>query len=126
MLIESRDLSRLIHLPLQPVQAGQQIHPLIDRNADPLHLQRGVWWGWWFTLGAAISGLTWGYLGWAFFQPTLLFLLPMTLALAGQVGDCGIPDLERVVVQGRKGYPRPADRTPRIAGRPPLTTLAAA
>lgn len=55
-------------------------------RADPRRLQRGAWWGWWFTVGAAISGITWGYLGWAFFQPTLLFLLPMTLGLAGQVG----------------------------------------
>lgn len=55
-------------------------------RADPQRLLRGAWWGWWFTAGAAISGIVWGYLGWAFFQPTLLFLLPMTLGLAGQVG----------------------------------------
>lgn len=55
-------------------------------RADPQRLQRGAWWGWWFTVVAATSGVVWGYLGWAFFQPTLLFLLPMTLGLAGQVG----------------------------------------
>ena len=55
-------------------------------RADPQRLQRGARWGWWFTAGAATSGVVWGYLGWAFFQPTLLFLLPITLGLAGQVG----------------------------------------
>lgn len=53
---------------------------------DLQRYQRGARWAWLFTLGAALSGLTWGYMGWAFFQPTLLFLLPMTLALVGQVG----------------------------------------
>lgn len=53
---------------------------------DPRRFQRGAWWAWWFTLGAALSGVAWGYMGWGFFQPTLLFLLPMTLALVGQVG----------------------------------------
>ncbi len=55
-------------------------------HADPARRQRAAWWGGWFTVGAAISGLIWGYMGWAFFQPTLLFLVPMTLALVGQVG----------------------------------------
>jgi len=53
--------------------------------ADPQRQVRGAYWARWFTAGAAVTGLIWGYMGWSFFQPTLLFLFPMALVLAGQV-----------------------------------------
>lgn len=52
---------------------------------DPAALERGAFWAKCFTLGAGLSGLTMGYLGWSFFQPTLLFLFPISLILAAQV-----------------------------------------
>lgn len=53
-------------------------------RADPERMARGAFWGWVFTFGAAASGASWGYLGWSFFQPTLFFLFPIALMLAGQ------------------------------------------
>lgn len=58
---------------------------MLRYRADLRRMERGVFWGWGFTLGAAASGVVWGYLGWGFFQPTLLFLLPITLVLSSQV-----------------------------------------
>jgi len=53
-------------------------------DADTARMRRGLFWGWAFTLGAAASGIVWGYLGWAFFQPNLFFLFPIALMMAGQ------------------------------------------
>ncbi len=53
-------------------------------DADTARMRRGLFWGWTFTLGAAASGIVWGYLGWAFFQPNLFFLFPIALMMAGQ------------------------------------------
>lgn len=50
----------------------------------PGRMERGSYWGWSFTFGAAASGIAWGYLGWSFFQPSLFFLFPIALMLAGQ------------------------------------------
>ena len=58
---------------------------MLRYRADPRRTERGAFWGWGFTLGAAASGVVWGYLGVGFFQPTLLFLLPITLVLVSQV-----------------------------------------
>jgi signal transduction histidine kinase/CheY-like chemotaxis protein len=49
--------------------------------ADPDRMRRGALWQYRFTLGAALSGLVWGYMGWHFFQTSLLFLFPMVLVL---------------------------------------------
>lgn len=54
-------------------------------RADPRSMERGAFWGWMFTLGAVFAGVVWGYVGVGFFQPTLLFLFPIALVLAGQV-----------------------------------------
>ncbi len=54
-------------------------------RADPRRAERSVWWLRWFAVGAALSGVAWGYAGWHFFYPTLLFLFPMALVLGAQV-----------------------------------------
>lgn len=54
-------------------------------RASPRRMEHSAYWGWAFTVGAAASGCVWGYLGYVFFQPTLLFLLPITLVLSTQV-----------------------------------------
>jgi two-component system, sensor histidine kinase len=53
--------------------------------ADPHRMRRGALWQYRFTLGAALSGLAWGYMGWHFFQASLLFLFPMALVLGALV-----------------------------------------
>lgn len=58
---------------------------LVRYRADPHRLDRGGYWGWWFTLGSALAGACMGYLGWGFFQPTLLFLFPIALIMGAMV-----------------------------------------
>ncbi|OIO59554.1 MAG: hybrid sensor histidine kinase/response regulator [Alphaproteobacteria bacterium CG_4_10_14_0_2_um_filter_63_37] len=50
-------------------------------NADPDRYTRLDHWRTRFLAGAALSGITWGYIGWAFFQPTLYTLFPIALVL---------------------------------------------
>lgn len=49
--------------------------------ADPNRYTRLRHWRARFIAGAALSGITWGYIGWAFFQPTLETLFPIALVL---------------------------------------------
>lgn len=58
---------------------------LLRYQADDDRVARGVFWGWWFTLGSALAGACMGYLGWGFFQPTLLFLFPIGLIMGAMV-----------------------------------------
>lgn len=57
---------------------------LLRYRTDPRRMERGAFWGWAFTAGAAASGIVWGYLSWGFFQPNLFFLFPIALMMAGQ------------------------------------------
>ncbi len=57
----------------------------IRYNADPIRLARARRWSRRFVVGAALSGMVWGYIGWAFFHPTLYSLFPIALALSAQV-----------------------------------------
>ncbi len=49
--------------------------------ADATRYSRLAHWRRRFVLGAALSGVTWGYIGWAFFLPTLDALFPIALVL---------------------------------------------
>lgn len=54
-------------------------------RADSRRAERGARWLRWFAVGAALSGVAWGYAGWHFFNPSLLFLFPLALVLGSQI-----------------------------------------
>lgn len=81
--VERRHLA--VWLSLLFLVLGARWFGTLRYHADPLRMERGAFWGWVFTLGTAAAGIVWGYIGVGFFQPTLLFLFPITLVLAGQV-----------------------------------------
>jgi two-component system, sensor histidine kinase len=75
----------LAWLSLVSVVIAMRWFGLLRYRADPDRVGRGAYWAWWFTAGAALSGLCMGYLGWSFFQPTLLFLFPIGLIMGVMV-----------------------------------------
>jgi two-component system, sensor histidine kinase len=53
--------------------------------SDAGRMGRGALWQRRFVVGAALSGLVWGYAGWHFFQPSLQFLFPMAVVFVALV-----------------------------------------
>ena len=58
------------------------VHVLRYRQAEDA-IAHGKRWGWQFAVGAAATGLCWGYAGWVFYLPLLQVSFPIVMIFAG-------------------------------------------